>query len=125
MNPSHVDVAKRRKTSGLNSRFDRMIETLNIAHPSRLDKSVHSRARSTSSTSGSSIPPRTPIDDYDEFHREATQRRLGADFSVIKMDTASNSIPRKNKTNKLPWDQDSSSSDISEVAFLILLLFIF
>ncbi|KAJ6593888.1 hypothetical protein B0H19DRAFT_39001 [Mycena capillaripes] len=87
-----------------------MIETLNTHRP----RLVHNRARSTSSTSGSSIPPRTPIDDFDEFHREATQGRLGADFSVIKMGTSSKSIPRRKRTKNPTWDQDSSSSDISE-----------
>jgi hypothetical protein len=103
-------LAKRRKTVGLNSRFDRMVETMNINRPPV--KGARNRARSTSSTSGSSVP-KTPIDDYDEFHRDA---RLGTDFSVIKM---GKSMPRNKKTKKLggvfPWEQDSSSSDTTEV----------
>ncbi|KAJ7901818.1 hypothetical protein B0H14DRAFT_3723411 [Mycena olivaceomarginata] len=102
------DAAKRRKTSGLNSRFDRMIETLNVTH--RFP--THKRARSTSSTSGSSVP-RTPIDDYGEFHRDA---RLGADFAVIKMgDRTKGARNIKVKTPAvLSWEQSSSSSDIAE-----------
>ncbi|KAF7376136.1 hypothetical protein MSAN_00028500 [Mycena sanguinolenta] len=99
-----IDVAqKRRKASGLNSRFDRMLQTVNVTHRSPVRK----RARSTSSTSGSSVP-KTPIDEYDQFHRDA---KLGADFSVMKMGD------RKKRVKKpvvLPWEQDSSSSDIAE-----------
>ncbi|KAJ7680310.1 hypothetical protein DFH06DRAFT_411860 [Mycena polygramma] len=99
-------LTKRRKTSGLNSRFDRMIETMNVTHCP-----VRNRARSTSSTSGSSVP-RTPIDDYDEFHRDG---RLGAGFSVLKMTKSTESIPkRKRPAQVFPWDQDSSSSDSAE-----------
>ncbi|KAJ7497285.1 hypothetical protein FB451DRAFT_1386569 [Mycena latifolia] len=98
--------AKRRKTSGLNSRFDRMVQTMNVTHRSPL-KSARHRASSTSSASGSSVP-KTPIDDYDEFHREA---KLGTNFFVIKMEASS--IQKKNRTRKIggvfPWDQDSSS----------------
>ncbi|KAJ6475354.1 hypothetical protein C8R47DRAFT_700338 [Mycena vitilis] len=100
-------LTKRRKTSGLNSRFDRMIETMNVTHCP-----VRNRARSTSSTSGSSVP-RTPINDYDEFHRDG---RLGAGFSVLKMTKSTeSSIPRRKRPAQVfPWDQDSSSSDITE-----------
>ncbi|KAJ6586912.1 hypothetical protein DFH09DRAFT_1074992 [Mycena vulgaris] len=102
--------AKRRKTSGLNSRFDRMVQTMNAALRSPV-KSARKRAGSTSSASGSSVP-KTPLDDYDDFHREA---KLGPDFSVIKMGTSS--LSRNKGTKKLagvfPWDQDSSS-DSSE-----------
>ncbi|KAJ7703212.1 hypothetical protein B0H17DRAFT_1194421 [Mycena rosella] len=97
------DFVKRRKTSGLNSRFDRMCQTMNVTHRPPARK----RAGSTSSASGSSVP-KTPIDNYDEFHREA---KLGPDFSVIKMGTSS--IPRSKKARNFagvfPWDQDSSS----------------
>ncbi|KAF8210261.1 hypothetical protein K438DRAFT_146458 [Mycena galopus ATCC 62051] len=104
-------IAKRRKTSGLNSRFDRMIETINLTHRSATRK----RARSTSSASGSSVP-KTPIDDYDDVHRDA---RLGAEFSVIKMGD-------KKKVKRpvvLPWEQDSSSSDIAEVPTFLFAVF--
>ncbi|KAJ7178529.1 hypothetical protein C8R43DRAFT_463316 [Mycena crocata] len=88
-----------------------MIETMNVTHRSPV-KSARNRAHSTSSTSGSSVP-RTPIDDYEEFHRDG---RLGTEFSVLKMD--SSSIPRKKRSKKItgvfPWDQDSSSSDTTE-----------
>jgi hypothetical protein len=86
-----------------------MIETLNVTH--RFP--THKRARSTSSTSGSSVP-RTPIVDYDEFHRVA---RLGADFAVIKMgDRTKGARNIKVKTPAvLSWEQSSSSSDIAEV----------
>ncbi|KAJ7045506.1 hypothetical protein C8F04DRAFT_1388134 [Mycena alexandri] len=96
--------AKRRKTSGLNSRFDRMVETMNVTYRSPT-KSARNRARSASSTSGSSVP-RTPIDDYDEFHREG-RPRLGSDFAVIKMPPSRKKS--KKHTGVFPWDQDSSS----------------
>ncbi|KAJ7725833.1 hypothetical protein DFH07DRAFT_1002111 [Mycena maculata] len=105
-------LAKRRKTSGLNSRFDRMLETMNVTHRSPIKKSARTRAGSTSSASASSVP-RTPIDDYNEFHRDG---RLGTDFAIIKMDTASviRNKTKKKLTGVFPWDQDSSSSDATE-----------
>ncbi|TFY63167.1 hypothetical protein EVJ58_g3413 [Rhodofomes roseus] len=79
-------LVKRRKTTGLNSRFDRMIETVNILHTSPASsKSSHSgrrrRAASSSSASADFDVPRTPVDAYSELH----EGRLGADFAVIKM----------------------------------------
>ncbi|KAH9935604.1 uncharacterized protein B0H18DRAFT_1207171 [Fomitopsis serialis] len=84
---SEQPVMKRRKTTGLNSRFDRMIETVNILHTSPASsKSSHSgrRRRAASSSSASAAEydmPRTPVDAYNELHGG----RLGADFAVIKM----------------------------------------
>ncbi|KAJ7072337.1 hypothetical protein C8F01DRAFT_1243396 [Mycena amicta] len=67
--------AKRRKSTGLNSRFDRMIHIVNVAHRPPKGR----RARSASSTSGSSVP-KTPVDEYDIHHG-----RLGPEFSVLKL----------------------------------------
>lgn len=73
---------------GLNSRFDRMIEHINMA--SRPSKSVPTtypcrrgpRARSAISPSlGGSNVPKTPVDPYDGLE----EGRLGKTFSVLKM----------------------------------------
>ncbi|KAK7057201.1 hypothetical protein R3P38DRAFT_1165764 [Favolaschia claudopus] len=103
---SQDGIPKRRKTSGLNSRFDRMVQTMNITHRSPVRK----RARSTSSASGSSVP-KTPIDEfYDEFHRDS---KLGPEFSVIKM---GDKKKRVKQPVVLPWEKDSSSSDIADTS---------
>lgn len=79
---------KRRKTTtGLNSRFDRMMETVNVLHTSpasSISSRSHRRRRATSSSSASAAEyelPRTPVDAYSELHGG----RLGAGFSVMKM----------------------------------------
>lgn len=80
-------IKRRKTTTGLNSRFDRMIETVNILHTSPASsKSSRSggRLRAASSSSASAVEfemPRTPVDAYSEPHG----RRLGADFVVMKM----------------------------------------
>ncbi|KAK7692638.1 hypothetical protein QCA50_004271 [Cerrena zonata] len=65
--------SKRRRTEGLNARYDRMIEAANIVHrPSNpVDSSRSRRQRAISSASGSSSIashdiPRTPVDAYND-----------------------------------------------------------
>lgn len=84
---------KRRKTTtGLNSRFDRMIETVNILHTSPTSsKSSRSggRRRAASSSSASAVEfemPRTPVDAY------SPGGRLGPDFVVMKMRDSESSV---------------------------------
>ncbi|KAJ3857661.1 hypothetical protein EV368DRAFT_77565 [Lentinula lateritia] len=67
--------AKRRKT-GLNSKFDRMVETMNATY-----RSPKKRQRTRSSSVSSYGVPQTPVDVYEGLQVGA----LGQDFSVIKM----------------------------------------
>ncbi|KAI0088022.1 hypothetical protein BDY19DRAFT_1048911 [Irpex rosettiformis] len=73
---------KRHKTDGMNSRFDRMIATVNIMPT---PDSRKKRCRASSSASGSSLMsydvPKTPVDAYNDLEGG----RLGEDFTVIKM----------------------------------------
>ena len=76
---------KRRKPESLNSRFDRMIHTVNVIQTPEAERE-YKRRRRNSSTSGSSSlagweAPKTPMDAYSELEGS----RLGPDFSVIKM----------------------------------------
>ncbi|KAF7315732.1 hypothetical protein MIND_00089100 [Mycena indigotica] len=91
---------KRRKSTGLNTRFDHMIQTMNVVHRSPKRR----RARSASSASGSSIP-KTPIDDYASHHG-----RLGSQFSVLKLDTNRNS--GWNESSSDPIESPSTTSSI-------------
>ncbi|KAG2132649.1 hypothetical protein BD769DRAFT_1774839, partial [Suillus cothurnatus] len=72
---------KRRKTLGLNTRFDRMLAQVNVTDLYSSDpKSRRKRARSSGSSSVSSYDlPKTPVDAY--IH----EGRLGSDLSVLKM----------------------------------------
>ncbi|KAJ7647346.1 hypothetical protein FB45DRAFT_196525 [Roridomyces roridus] len=95
--PTSDPQAEKRRKTGLNSRFDRMVQTMNLTHRSPVKKLPRRRAQSTSSTSGSgSSVPRTPIDHYDQYHHDG---RLGKEFSVIKM-------PKR----MARWDQESQAS---------------
>ncbi|GAW00514.1 protein [Lentinula edodes] len=67
--------AKRRKT-GLNSKFDQMVETMNATY-----RSPKKRQRTRSSSVSSYGVPQTPVDVYEGLQVGA----LGQDFSVIKM----------------------------------------
>jgi hypothetical protein len=74
---------KCRKVAGINSRFDRMIATVNaIPTPS---SHAHCRRASTSTSGTSSslshYSPQTPVDAYSNLEG----RMLGKDFSIIKM----------------------------------------
>ncbi|KAK7045576.1 hypothetical protein VNI00_007408 [Paramarasmius palmivorus] len=78
---------KRRKRNGMNARFDRMVEAMNVTHlPS--SSSIRSRSRTrtgSSSASGSSLsyaPPDTPVDAYYDGLKAGA---LGEGFSVLKM----------------------------------------
>ncbi|KAJ7594139.1 hypothetical protein C8J56DRAFT_1121329 [Mycena floridula] len=69
---------KRRKT-GLNTRFDAMVQRMNVMHHSPPKKS---RKRSLGSSSVSSYDaPETPVDAYEGLH----DGRLGESFGVLKM----------------------------------------
>ncbi|KAG1890208.1 hypothetical protein F4604DRAFT_2004473 [Suillus subluteus] len=72
---------KRRKTLGLNTRFDRMLAQVNVTHLYSSDpKTRRKRARSSGSSSVSSYDlPKTPVDAYSHEYR------LGSDLSVLKM----------------------------------------
>ncbi|KAH7923721.1 hypothetical protein BV22DRAFT_1120653 [Leucogyrophana mollusca] len=74
---------KRRKTSGLNTRFDRMLDKVNVMHTYAPGSSTpRPRARSAGSSSVSSYDvPKTPIDAYSGL----SEGRLGSGFSVLKM----------------------------------------
>lgn len=86
-------VKRRKTTAGLNSRFDRMMETVNILHTSPAS-SMSSRSgrrnRAASSSSASAADyelPRTPVDAYSQLHGGT----LGAGFAVMKMRGRENS----------------------------------
>ncbi|KAF5386017.1 hypothetical protein D9615_002523 [Tricholomella constricta] len=68
---------KRRKTAGLNSRFDRMVEAMNATHHSPI-KSGRRRTH-TASSSSASEPPN--MDAYNGLEKGC----LGKGFSLIKM----------------------------------------
>lgn len=74
---------KRRKTLGLNTRFDRMLAQVNVMHSYSSDlKSHRKRVRSSGSSSVSSYDlPKTPVDAYSHLRED----KLGGDFSVFKM----------------------------------------
>ena len=74
--------AKRRKT-GLNDRFDRMVETMSVRHRSPT-KTPKRRKKPRSSSFSSASELRTPVDDYHDVQPE----RLGKSFAVIKMGTS-------------------------------------
>ncbi|KAF8909842.1 hypothetical protein CPB85DRAFT_705793 [Mucidula mucida] len=72
-----LPLPKRAKGGGLNTRFDRMVQTMNVTHRSP----TRARTRSVGSSSVSSYDlPKTPLD-------ALPQGRLGRDFSVIKMNS--------------------------------------
>ncbi|KAK0212705.1 hypothetical protein DFS33DRAFT_58013 [Desarmillaria ectypa] len=75
---SDITPAPKRQRTGLNSRFDRMMDTVNVVcrSPDRRD-----RTRSAGSSSNNSyVMPTTPLDAYNILQ----SGRLGKDFSVIK-----------------------------------------
>lgn len=66
----------------MNSRFDRMIETVNVIHGTQsTSRSKRRRAASGSSSTASYDMPRTPVDVYSALEGG----RLGEDFSVLKL----------------------------------------
>ncbi|TRM69776.1 hypothetical protein BD626DRAFT_475236 [Schizophyllum amplum] len=80
--------AKRRKT-GLNDRFDRMVETMGVMHrsPAKTPKNKKRKPRSSSFSSASEAL-RTPVDDYHDIQPD----NLGKNFSVIKMGTSTGPV---------------------------------
>ncbi|KAG9316331.1 hypothetical protein JVU11DRAFT_2362 [Chiua virens] len=75
--------AKRRRVAGLNTRFDRMIKSVNTLLSYRTTSPAPSRKRvessGTSSTSSHDIP-KTPVDSYSNH----LPGKLGKDFSLLK-----------------------------------------
>ncbi|KAI9572199.1 hypothetical protein HD554DRAFT_1651548 [Boletus coccyginus] len=74
-------LAKRRRVAGLNTRFDRMIKSVNtmLSHsPASSRKRMQSSG--TSSVSSHDVP-KTPVGAYSCFH----PGKLGNDFSILKM----------------------------------------
>ncbi|KAA1471668.1 hypothetical protein DENSPDRAFT_129175 [Dentipellis sp. KUC8613] len=75
---------KRRRTAGLNSRYDNMIEQVNMMYrsPAGVPKPRRKRASSSGSSSVSTRDvPQTPLDAYSRLQ----EGRLGKDFAVIKL----------------------------------------
>ncbi|CAL1707074.1 unnamed protein product [Somion occarium] len=103
-----VSVPKRRKTEGLNARFDRMIETVNVVHRSSVDAIKQSRRRrAASSASGSSSTasydiPKTPVDTYLGHH----EGRFGQNVSLAT----------KTQRSSPEWDAAASFFGSSSVA---------
>lgn len=103
---------KRRKTNGLNSRFDRMIETVNVMHHSPTKS--RRRTRSSGSSSASSYDlPKTPLDAYDGLNTG----RLGKGFSVIKLKTSpirgKKCLYREKKTSSPLIDPDDLPAKVT------------
>ncbi|KIJ18879.1 hypothetical protein PAXINDRAFT_179109 [Paxillus involutus ATCC 200175] len=74
---------KRRRVAGLNTRFDHMIEKVNVMHsyPTSSPAISRRRMRSSGTSSVSSYDvPKTPLDPYSALH----QGRLGKEFSVLR-----------------------------------------
>jgi hypothetical protein len=84
---------KRHKTMGLNARFDRMIERVNLtlqdpqtpSATSSRQGQVRARSAGSSSISSGYDVPKTPMDAYGGLQ----EGRLGHKFSVIKMKSSS------------------------------------
>ncbi|EKM54272.1 uncharacterized protein PHACADRAFT_185231 [Phanerochaete carnosa HHB-10118-sp] len=76
---------KRRKPENLNSRFDRMIHTVNVIHAPNSEREPKRRRRGSSTSGSSSLTgwetPKTPMNAYSELECG----RLGPEFSVAKM----------------------------------------
>ncbi|KAH7888833.1 hypothetical protein F5I97DRAFT_2005311 [Phlebopus sp. FC_14] len=102
---------KRRKL-GLNIRFDRMIEKVNLAHSFRASSSTTSRRR-TRSSGNSSVSsyevPKTPVDAHDEI----SQGRLGRQFSVLKMNKSMDTSWAAKKHFLSGHDSDEPISDVA------------
>ncbi|KZT26835.1 hypothetical protein NEOLEDRAFT_214160 [Neolentinus lepideus HHB14362 ss-1] len=99
----HLHRPKRRRTFGLNDRFDNMIRRVSLmdsSSPSNSSQRKRQRVSSGSSSAPGSTSdiPSTPLDAYTDL----SNGRLGRGFSVIKMDTSTGKrvarelFPRKN-----------------------------
>ncbi|TFY70892.1 hypothetical protein EVG20_g2123 [Dentipellis fragilis] len=96
---------KRRRTAGLNTRYDNMIEQVNMMYSSPGSASESRRKRTFSSGSSSVSTrdvPKTPLDAYSRFQ----EGRLGKDFAVIKL---------TEPTRELRDDTEPSSDTVDEV----------
>ncbi|KAF9244886.1 hypothetical protein BU15DRAFT_71251 [Melanogaster broomeanus] len=98
--------AKRRRATGLNSRFDHMIERVNVMHSygSSSPATLRRRMRSSGTSSVSSYGvPKTPVDAHSRPHH---QRKLGEEFSVLKMNRSPNSALRTSERTFLRQDSN-------------------
>ncbi|KAF9461273.1 hypothetical protein BDZ94DRAFT_821492 [Collybia nuda] len=74
--------SKRRRTSGINSRFDEMVEIMSVVHRTPSNSGERRRAHSNSSSSQNNLSDtQTSIDTCSTLQG----RRLGKDFTLIKM----------------------------------------
>ncbi|KAF5348632.1 hypothetical protein D9758_006854 [Tetrapyrgos nigripes] len=121
-NGSFLDVIPRsqRRKTGLNSKFDRMIERMNISYHSPTNTNRYrNRSYSTGSSSVSSYGvPQTPVDPYEGLQAGA----LGEDFALIKMNSRipgvdhnegdeDEVVPKKRCISPLPsWLSDTFST---------------
>ncbi|KAL1735582.1 hypothetical protein EV714DRAFT_280166 [Schizophyllum commune] len=78
-----IATTRQRRKTGLNDRFDRMVETMSVRHRSPT-KTPKRRKKPRSSSFSSASELRTPVDDYHDVQPE----RLGKSFAVIKMGTS-------------------------------------
>lgn len=115
--------AKRRKTMGLNSRFDRMIENVKMSSRSfESDPIAHSRRRgprprsTTSSSLTSSDVPKTPVDAYSGLE----EGRLGKTFSVLKMKSGRRSHGASDRHDR---SGDVRADNSAQVTIFVLLHF--
>ncbi|KIK67469.1 hypothetical protein GYMLUDRAFT_238751 [Collybiopsis luxurians FD-317 M1] len=104
---------KRRKT-GLNSRFDKMVQAMNVTYQSPNS----SRPRSSSASSFS--VPQTPVDAYNGLQVGA----LGEDFAILKRDALNNDLEysKTRCTAPLPTWLSETFSTLKEKHPLRLLL---
>ncbi|THH08389.1 hypothetical protein EW146_g9012 [Bondarzewia mesenterica] len=72
---------KRRRTLGLNSRYDRMIDQVNMVSNLRTSTPPRRRRMYSSGSSTLSDAPKTPLDAYNSLQ----EGRLGVNFAVMKM----------------------------------------
>ncbi|KIJ67719.1 hypothetical protein HYDPIDRAFT_25194 [Hydnomerulius pinastri MD-312] len=96
---------KRRKVAGLNTRFDRMIETVNVTHShgSSSPSTSRRRTRSSGTSSVSSYDiPKTPVGAYGRFG----EGRLGKDSSVLRTNKSLTSRLTETQRSFLRQDSD-------------------
>ncbi|RPD78051.1 hypothetical protein L226DRAFT_610053 [Lentinus tigrinus ALCF2SS1-7] len=102
--------AKRQRTDGMNSHYDRMIQTVNVLHATSTSaaRPRRQRAASSSSTTTYDAPP-TPVDASTAFDRGA----LGEDFSVLKMDGPRSSVKGHDPFDRSAFDEDPPALDVT------------
>ncbi|KAI0341935.1 hypothetical protein BDW22DRAFT_1358033 [Trametopsis cervina] len=104
--------SKRRRTDGMNNRFDRMIATVNVMPSPELPRRRRANSSSKDSSSVASyFAPRTPVDAYNKLEGG----RLGQDFSTMRARTSRSfdptffdDPPPENEESKVPdWLSDT------------------